>query len=88
MLVELERADIGKLTATGWTAPERFRVKAADGVTDLYGVLYRPRGFDPALRYPVVDNLYPGRSSTGSPRASTPVARASTRSPSRRWASW
>ncbi|MFH8716322.1 S9 family peptidase [Streptomyces zaomyceticus] len=60
VLVELERADIGKLAATGWTPPERFRVKAADGVTDIYGVLYRPRGFDPAVRYPVVDNLYPG----------------------------
>ncbi|MCT4352937.1 S9 family peptidase [Streptomyces sp. Je 1-79] len=60
VLVELERADIGGLTATGWTPPERFRVKAADGVTDLYGVLYRPRGFDPARRYPVVDNVYPG----------------------------
>lgn len=60
VLVELERADTTKLTATGWTPPERFRVKAADGVTDLYGVLYRPRGFDPARRYPVVDNVYPG----------------------------
>ncbi|WP_030911187.1 S9 family peptidase [Streptosporangium amethystogenes] len=60
VLVELERADISKLTATGWTPPERFRVKAADGVTDIYGVLYRPRGFDPAQRYPVVDNVYPG----------------------------
>ncbi|MFF4433106.1 DPP IV N-terminal domain-containing protein [Streptomyces sp. NPDC001513] len=60
VLVELERADITKLTATGWTAPERFRVTAADGVTDLYGVLYRPRGFDPYRQYPVVDNLYPG----------------------------
>ncbi|WP_314241766.1 S9 family peptidase [Streptomyces kutzneri] len=60
VLVELERADTGKLTATGWTPPERFRVKAADGVTDIYGVLYHPRGFDPARRYPVVDNLYPG----------------------------
>ncbi|MFE3862553.1 DPP IV N-terminal domain-containing protein [Streptomyces goshikiensis] len=60
VLVELERADTGGLTATGWTPPERFRVKAADGVTDVYGVLYRPRGFDPARRYPVVDNLYPG----------------------------
>ncbi|MFG2985735.1 DPP IV N-terminal domain-containing protein [Streptomyces sp. NPDC048258] len=59
-VVDLERADIGKLTATGWTPPERFRVKAADGVTDIYGVLYRPRGFDPAERYPVVDNVYPG----------------------------
>lgn len=60
VLLELERADIGKLTATGWTPPERFCVKAADGETDIYGVLYRPRGFDPAQRYPVVDNLYPG----------------------------
>lgn len=60
VLVELERADTGKLTALGWTPPERFRVKAADGVTDIYGVLYRPRGFDPARRYPVVDNVYPG----------------------------
>ncbi|MEU1819973.1 DPP IV N-terminal domain-containing protein [Streptomyces roseifaciens] len=60
VLVELERADISKLTATGWTPPERFRVKAADGVTDIYGVLYRPRGFDPAGCYPVVDNVYPG----------------------------
>ncbi|MFE3094457.1 DPP IV N-terminal domain-containing protein [Streptomyces sp. NPDC059248] len=60
VLAELERADISRLAATGWTAPERFRVKAADGVTDLYGVLYRPHGFDPARRYPVVDNLHPG----------------------------
>lgn len=60
VLVELERADIGGLTATGWTAPERFRVKAADGETDVHGVLYRPRGFDPDGCYPVVDNLYPG----------------------------
>jgi dipeptidyl aminopeptidase/acylaminoacyl peptidase len=60
VLVELEHADISRLAATGWTPPERFRVKAADGVTDIYGVLYRPRGFDPAQRYPVVDTLYPG----------------------------
>ena len=60
VLIELERADITRLTATGWTPPERFRVKAADGVTDIYGVLYRPRGFDPAQGYPVVDSVYPG----------------------------
>jgi dipeptidyl-peptidase-4 len=60
VLVELERADISKLTATGWTPPERFCVKAADAVTDIYGVLYRPRGFDPGQRYPVVDSIYPG----------------------------
>ncbi|GAB3399122.1 S9 family peptidase [Flindersiella endophytica] len=60
VLAELERADIGKLTDVGWTPPERFRVKAADGVTDIYGVLYRPRGFDPEQRYAVVDTIYPG----------------------------
>jgi dipeptidyl aminopeptidase/acylaminoacyl peptidase len=60
VLVELERADISRLAATGWTPPERFRVKAADGVTDIHGVLYRPHGFDPAQRYPVVDSVYPG----------------------------
>ncbi|MFD7339824.1 DPP IV N-terminal domain-containing protein [Streptomyces violascens] len=60
VLVALEDADITGLTATGWTPPERFRVKAADGTTDLYGVLHRPHGFDPARRYPVVDHPYPG----------------------------
>jgi dipeptidyl aminopeptidase/acylaminoacyl peptidase len=60
VLVELERADIGKLVATGWTAPERFRVKAADGETDIYGVLYLPHGFESDQRYPIVDTLYPG----------------------------
>jgi dipeptidyl aminopeptidase/acylaminoacyl peptidase len=60
VLVELERTDITRLCATGWTPPQRFRVKAADGETDIYGVLYRPRGFDPAQCYPVVDSMYPG----------------------------
>jgi dipeptidyl-peptidase-4 len=60
VLVELETADITGLLATGWTPPERFRVKAADGVTDIYGLLYRPHGFDPDRSYPVLDNPYPG----------------------------
>ncbi|WP_112262482.1 S9 family peptidase [Lentzea terrae] len=60
VLVEVERADISRLLAVGWTAPERFCVKAADGVTDIYGVLYKPRGFDPSVSYPIVDTIYPG----------------------------
>ncbi|SFR16219.1 Dipeptidyl aminopeptidase/acylaminoacyl peptidase [Lentzea waywayandensis] len=60
VLVSLEQADISRLLATGWTAPERFRVKAADGTTDIYGVLYKPRDFDPSASYAVVDNVYPG----------------------------
>jgi dipeptidyl aminopeptidase/acylaminoacyl peptidase len=56
----IEKADISKLLATGWTPPMRFTVKARDGVTDLYGLLFRPSGFDPARKYPVVNNIYPG----------------------------
>lgn len=59
-LVELERADISKLLAAGWSVPERFCVKAADGVTDVYGVLHRPHGFDPKASYAVIDSPYPG----------------------------
>jgi dienelactone hydrolase len=60
VLVELERADISRLVGTGWTPPEQFSVKAADGTTDIHGILYRPPGFDPTKRYPVVDHPYPG----------------------------
>ncbi len=60
VVVELEHADAGLLTAAGWSPPERIAVKAADGVTDLYGLLYRPHGFDPEARYPVLDDIYPG----------------------------
>ncbi|MEV4899446.1 prolyl oligopeptidase family serine peptidase, partial [Nonomuraea sp. NPDC055795] len=59
-LVELGHADISGLLATGWQPPERVRVKAADGVSDLYGVLHKPHGFDPDRRYPVIDHPYPG----------------------------
>ncbi|KAA2253621.1 prolyl oligopeptidase family serine peptidase [Solihabitans fulvus] len=58
--VELERADITGLVATGWSPPEPFRVKAADGETDIHGVLYLPHGFDPRRSYPVIDHPYPG----------------------------
>jgi dipeptidyl aminopeptidase/acylaminoacyl peptidase len=58
VLVELERADITGLAATGWTRPERFRTTAADGRTDIYGLLYRPHGFDPTRHYPVIDTPY------------------------------
>ncbi|KAA2255443.1 prolyl oligopeptidase family serine peptidase [Solihabitans fulvus] len=59
VLVEVARADVSALAATGWTPPERFRVLAADGETEVYGLLYRPHGFDPARRYPVIDHAYP-----------------------------
>ncbi len=59
-VLPLEKADISKLVATGWTAPMSFTVKARDGKTDLYGLLFKPSNFDSTKRYPVVNNIYPG----------------------------
>ena len=60
-LVEtLEKADISKLTATGWEPPMGFTVKARDGVTDLYGLMFRPTNFNSAKKYPIVNHIYPG----------------------------
>ncbi|MDT9600123.1 S9 family peptidase [Sphingosinicella rhizophila] len=56
----LEQADWSRLRAGGFVPPERFTATAADGKTRLYGVLLRPSNFDPARRYPVVDQIYPG----------------------------
>jgi dipeptidyl aminopeptidase/acylaminoacyl peptidase len=57
---QLEAADVSQLQALGWTPGEVFTVKARDGITDLYGVMYRPSDFDSTRRYPIVDHIYPG----------------------------
>ena len=59
-IVELEKADVSRLSATGWKPPEPITVKARDGQTDLYGLLYKPTDFDPAKKYPIVNHIYPG----------------------------
>jgi dipeptidyl-peptidase 4 len=60
IVMELEAADASELYAAGWTAPERVKVKAADGVTDIWCAIYRPFDFDPSRSYPVIDETYPG----------------------------
>ncbi len=60
VVMELERADISRLAESGWCPPEPFTVKARDGETDLYGLMYRPTDFDSSRSYPVVNYLYPG----------------------------
>jgi dipeptidyl aminopeptidase/acylaminoacyl peptidase len=60
VVVALEKADISRLTATGWTPPIPFTVKARDGRTDLYGLMYRPAAFDSTRKYPIINNIYPG----------------------------
>jgi dipeptidyl-peptidase-4 len=59
-LEELETADVSQLMAAGFKYPESFKVKADDGVTDLYGVIYKPFDFDASRKYPVIEYVYPG----------------------------
>jgi dipeptidyl aminopeptidase/acylaminoacyl peptidase len=60
IIMNLEKADLSQLFASGWKMPETFVVKAKDGVTDLYGVMYKPFDFDSTKKYPVISNVYPG----------------------------
>ncbi len=58
--LDLEEADLSLLFQAGYKFPERFKVKAADGITDLYGVMYKPFDFDSTKVYPICDYVYPG----------------------------
>jgi len=60
VVAHLETTDLTQLFAAGYQFPEPFTVKAADGITDLYGVMYKPFDFDPTKLYPLVQYVYPG----------------------------
>ncbi|MCD6201961.1 MAG: DPP IV N-terminal domain-containing protein [Bacteroidales bacterium] len=59
-LLTLGKADITELQAAGWQPPVPFIVKARDGVTDLYGLMFKPTNFDPSGKYPIINAIYPG----------------------------
>lgn len=59
-ITELSRGSDKELRQIGWHPAEVFTVKARDGITDLYGVMYKPKNFDPAKHYPLVTTIYPG----------------------------
>jgi dipeptidyl aminopeptidase/acylaminoacyl peptidase len=58
--MDLEEADLSQLFARGYKFPEIFTVKAGDGITDLYGVMYKPFDFDSTKLYPIIEYVYPG----------------------------
>ena len=60
VIMELAKPDLDLVYASGWKKPERFVVKAADNVTDLYGVMWKPSNFDPEKKYPIISVVYPG----------------------------
>jgi dipeptidyl-peptidase-4 len=64
----LEEADASPLLSAGWTLPERFAAKGRDGATDIHGVLIKPSHFDPAKKYPVVEDIYAGPHSHFAPK--------------------
>ena len=59
-VMPLEKVDVGPLVEAGYKFPQPFKVKADDGITDLYGVMYKPFDFDPNKKYPIIEYVYPG----------------------------
>ncbi|MFC4231312.1 DPP IV N-terminal domain-containing protein [Parasediminibacterium paludis] len=59
-IMDLETADFSSLFAAGYKFPQPFKVKADDGITDIYGVMYKPFDFDSTKKYPVIEYVYPG----------------------------
>jgi len=59
-VANIEKADLSRLIATGWKPPQPIVVKGRDGVTDLYGLMFKPVNLDPSKKYPIVNQIYPG----------------------------
>ena len=60
LVAEIERADVSRLMAGGWKAPESFVARGRDGVTEIWGLIFRPYNFDATKTYPVIENIYAG----------------------------
>ncbi len=75
LVCKLEEADINDLRATGWRPPEVFVAKGRDGKTDIWGVITRPRDFDPNKKYPVVESIYAGPQGSFVPKAFGAISR-------------
>jgi dipeptidyl aminopeptidase/acylaminoacyl peptidase len=67
----LEQGDMGELQSIGWKRPMPFGAKGRDGVTDIYGVIYRPMDLDPTAKYPVVEDIYSGPEGSWVPKEFT-----------------
>lgn len=60
LVAELQKCDVSALQAEGWQMPEVFCAKGRDGMTDIWGNIYRPMHFDASRSYPVVEMIYAG----------------------------
>lgn len=69
MISTIAKADISKLKECGWVAPEIFKAKGRDGVTDIWGIIQRPTNFDPTKKYPVIEYIYAGPGDAYTPKS-------------------
>jgi dipeptidyl-peptidase 4 len=69
LVCKLETADASALYATGWKLPLQFEAPGRDGVTKIYGVIWRPKNFDPDKTYPVIEDIYAGPQDSYVPKA-------------------
>lgn len=73
-IMDLEKADMSEYFAMGYQFPEPFVCKAADGVTDIYGNIYRPFNMDTTKVYPVINYCYPGPQEEGCVHSFMPMS--------------
>ncbi|MGV3707852.1 MAG: DPP IV N-terminal domain-containing protein [Gemmatimonas sp.] len=59
-VMDLETADLTRLKEAGWRFAETFQVLAADGVTPIFGNMWKPFDFDSTKKYPIIAHVYPG----------------------------
>lgn len=69
LLLVLERGDLTELARAGWQPPEVFTTTGRDGKTEIWGIIIRPMNFDPAKKYPVIENIYAGPQGSFTPKS-------------------
>jgi dipeptidyl aminopeptidase/acylaminoacyl peptidase len=69
LIAPVDKGDISGLVKLGWKPPEVFVAKGRDGVTDIWGLVWKPRNFDPARKYPVIEYIYAGPHGTHTPKS-------------------
>lgn len=77
LVCKLEDADIAELKETNWEAPEVFVAKGRDGKTDIWGVVHRPKNFDPSKKYPILESIYNGPQGAYVPKSFSAGGRSS-----------
>ena len=60
IVAELTTANVDALMEMGFRYPEPFTCIGRDGITTIYGAIWKPTQFDSTKKYPVIDQSYTG----------------------------